>query len=89
MVIVRRAVDGLRDALAVGIVAVGDCLAGLVHSRELAAVLPVGPRAVAQEVAERIRCQALAVDAREQVAPARVAVTVVTVRSAAPRLPVV
>ena len=77
MVIVRRAVDGLRDALAVGIVAVGDCLAGLVHSRELAAVLPcVGPRAVAQEVAERIRCQALAVDAREQVAPARVAVTV-------------
>ena len=77
MVIVRRAVDSLRDALAVGIVAVGDCLAGLVHSRELAAVLPcVGPRAVAQEVAERIRCQALAVDAREQVAPARVAVTV-------------
>ena len=48
MVIVRRAVDGLRDALAVGIVAVGDCLAGLAHPRELAAVLPcVSPRAVA------------------------------------------
>ena len=45
MVIVRRAVDGLRDALAAGIVAVGDCLAGLAHPRELAAVLPcVGPR---------------------------------------------
>ena len=78
MVIVRRAVDGLRDALAVGIVAVGDCLAGLVHSRELAAVLPcVRPRAVAQEVADLVRRQALAADAREQVAPARVAVAVV------------
>ena len=78
MVIVRRAVDGLRDALAVGIVAVGDCLAGLVHSRELAAVLPcVGPRAVAQEVADLIRRQALPVDAREQVAPACIAVAVV------------
>ena len=77
MVIVRRAVDGLRDALAVGIVAVGDCLAGLVHSRELAAVLPcVGPRAVAQEVADLIRRQALPVDAREQVAPACIAVAV-------------
>jgi len=48
MVIVRRAVDGFRDALAAGIVAVGDCLAGLAHPRELAAVLPcVRPRAVA------------------------------------------
>ncbi len=77
MVIVRRAVDGLRDALAVGIVAVGDCLAGLVHSRELAAVLPcVGPRAVAQEVADLVRRQALPADAREQIAPACVAVAV-------------
>ena len=48
MVIVGRAVDGFRDALAVGIVAVGDCLAGFAHPRELAAVLPrVRPRAVA------------------------------------------
>ena len=48
MVIVGRAVDGFRDAPAVGIVAVGDCLAGLAHPRELAAVLPcVRPRAVA------------------------------------------
>ena len=48
MVIVRRAVDSLRDALAVGIVAVGDIHPGLAHPRELAAVLPcVRPRAVA------------------------------------------
>ena len=48
MVIVRRAVDGFRDALAVGIVAVGDIRPGLAHPRELAAVLPcVRPRAVA------------------------------------------
>ena len=48
MVIVRRAVDGLRDALAVGIVAIGDIRPGLAHPRKLAAVLPcVGPRAIA------------------------------------------
>ena len=77
MVIIRRAVNGFRDALAVGIVAIGDCLAGLAHPRKLAAVLPcVRPRAVAQEVADLVRCQALAADAREQIAPARVAVTV-------------
>ena len=78
MVIVRRAVDGFRDALAVGIIAVGDIRPGLAHPCELAAVLPcVGPRAIAQKVADLIRRQALAVDAREQVAPARVAVAVV------------
>ena len=45
MVIVRRAVDGFRDALAVGIVAVGDIRPGLAHPCELAAVLPcVRPR---------------------------------------------
>ena len=78
MVIIRRAVDGLRDALAVGIVAVGDCLAGLAHPRELAAVLPcVSPRAVAQEVADLVSRQALPADARKQIAPARVAVAVV------------
>ena len=77
MVIVRRAVDGFRDALAVGIVAVGDIRPGLAHPCELAAVLPcIRPRAVAQEVADLIRRQALAVDAREQVAPACVAVAV-------------
>ena len=77
MVIVGRAVDSLRDALAVGIVAVGDIRPGLAHPRELAAVLPcVGPRAVAQKVADLVRRQALAADAREQVAPARVAVAI-------------
>ena len=77
MVIVRRAVDSLRDALAVGIVAVGDIRPGLAHPRELAAVLPcVGPRAIAQKVADLVRRQALAVDAREQIAPACIAVAV-------------
>ena len=77
MVIVRRAVDSLRDALAVGIVAVGDIRPGLAHPRELAAVLPcVRPRAVAQEVADLVRRQALPADAREQIAPACVAVAV-------------
>ena len=78
MVIVGRAVDGLRDALAVGIVAVGDIRPGLAHPRELAAVLPcVGPCPVAQEVADLIRRQALAADARQQIAPTRVAVAIV------------
>ena len=77
VVVVRSAIHDLRDALAVGIVAVGDCLAGLAHPRKLAAVLPcVGPRAIAQKVADLIRRQALAVDAREQIAPARVAVAI-------------
>ena len=78
MVIVRRAVDGFRDAPAVGIVAVGDIRPGLAHPCELAAVLPcIRPRAVAEKIADRVRCQALAADAREQIAPARVVVAVV------------
>ncbi len=78
MVIIRRAVDGLRDALAVGIVAIGDIRPGLAHPRELAAVLPcVRPHAVAQEIADLVRRQALAADARKQIAPARVAVAIV------------
>ena len=77
MVIIRRAVDGLRDALAVGIVAIGNTRPGLAHPRQLTPVLPcVGPRAVAQEVADLVRRQALPADARQQIAPARVAVTV-------------
>ena len=45
MVIIRRAVDSLRDAQAIGIVAVGDIRPGFAHPRQLAAVLPcVGPR---------------------------------------------
>ena len=78
MVIVGRAVDSLRDALAVGIVAISDTRPGLAHPRELAAVLPcVRPYPVAQEVADLIRRQALPADAREQVAPACIAVAVV------------
>ena len=48
MVIVRRAVDSFRDALAAGIVAVGDIRPRLAHPSELTPVLPcIGPRAVA------------------------------------------
>ena len=48
IVVIGRAVNGFRDALAVGIVAIGDIRPGLAHPRELAAVLPcVRPRAVA------------------------------------------
>ena len=78
MVIIRRAVNGFRDALAVGIVAVGDCLAGIAHPCQLTPVLPcVRPRAVAQEVADLVCRQALPADARQQIAPTRVAVAVV------------
>ena len=78
VVVVRSAIHDLRDALAVGIVAVGDCLAGLAHPSELTAMLPrVGPRAVAQKVADLVRRQALPADAREHVAPTYVAVAVV------------
>ena len=46
VVIICRAVDGFRDALAVGIVAIGDIRPGLAHPRQLAAMLPcVRPRA--------------------------------------------
>ena len=77
MVIVRRTVDGFRDALAVGIVAVGDIRPGLAHPRELAAVLPcVRPRAIAQKVANLVRRQALPADAREQIAPRGVVVAI-------------
>lgn len=49
---VRRAVDCLGNALAIGIVAVGDAAAALAHRRQLAAVLPgVGPCAVGQGIA--------------------------------------
>ena len=66
-----------HDARAAGIVAVGDIRPGFAHPRQLTPVLPcVGPRAVAQEVADLVRRQALAADARQQVAPARVVVAV-------------
>ena len=77
VIVVRSTIHDLRDALAVGIVAIGDIRPGLAHPRELAAVLPrVGPRAVAQEVADLVRRQALPADAREQVAPRGVVVAI-------------
>ena len=39
-VIIRRPVDRLGNALAIGIVAVGDAAAALAHGRQLAAMLP-------------------------------------------------
>ena len=49
---VRCAVDRLGNALAIGIVAVGDAAAALAHGRQLAAMLPgVGPCAVGQRIA--------------------------------------
>ena len=49
---VRRTVGRLGNALAIGIVAVGDAAAALAHRRQLAAVLPgIGPCAVGQGIA--------------------------------------
>ena len=49
---VRRAVDCLENALAIGIVAVGDAAAALAHGRQLTAMLPgIRPRAVGQGIA--------------------------------------
>ena len=77
MIVVRSTIHDLRDALAVGIVAVGDIRPGLAHPRQLTPVLPcVGPRAVAEKVADLVRCQALPADARQQVAPRGVVVAI-------------
>ena len=76
-IIVRRAVDRLGNALAVGIVAVGDAAAGLAHGRQLAAVLPaVGPCAVGQGIAYGIVGDGFPVIRRQQVRPIGVAVGV-------------
>ena len=73
-VVVRCAVDCLGNALAVGIVAVGDA-AALAHGRQLAAVLPgVGPCAVGQGVAYGVVGDGLPVIRRQQVRPISVAV---------------
>ena len=74
-VVVRCAVDRLGNALAVGIVAVGDAAAGLAHGRQLAAVLPgIGPRAVVQGVAYGVVGDGFPVIRRQQVRPISVAV---------------
>ena len=73
--VVRRAVDCLGNALAVGIVAVGDAAAALAHGRQLAAMLPgIGPRAVGQGVAYGIVGDGFPVIRRQQVRPIGVAV---------------
>lgn len=76
-IIVRRAVDRLGNALAVGIVAVGDAAAGFAHGRQLAAMLPgIGPCAVGQGIAYGVVGDGLPIERRQQVRPISVAVGV-------------
>ena len=76
-VVVRCAVDRLGNALAVGIVAVGDAAATLAHGRQLAAMLPgIGPRAVVQGIAYGVVGDGLPVICCQQVRPIGVAVGV-------------
>ena len=76
-IIVRRAVDRLGNALAVGIVAVGDAAAGFAHGRQLAAVLPgIRPRAVVQGIAYGVVGDGLPVICCQQVRPIGVAVSI-------------
>ena len=76
-IVVRYAVDRLGNALAIGIVAVGDAAAALAHRRQLAAVLPgVGPCAVGQGIAYGVVGDGLPIERRQQVRPIGVAVGV-------------
>ena len=71
---VRRAVDCLENALAIGIVAVGDAAAALAHGRQLAAMLPgIGPCAVGQRIAYGVVGDGLPIERRQQVRPISVA----------------
>ena len=73
--VVRCAVDRLGNALAVGIVAVGDAAAALAHGRQLASMLPgIRPRSVVQGVAYGIVGDGFPVIRRQQVRPISVAV---------------
>ena len=73
-IIVRRTVDRLGNALAIGIVAVGDAAAALDHGRQLAAMLPaVGPCAVGQGIAYGVVGDGLPVICCQQVRPISVA----------------
>ena len=73
-VAVRCTVGCLGNALAVGIVAVGDAAAALAHGRQLAAVLPgVGPCAVGQGIAYGVVGDGLPIERRQQVRPISVA----------------
>ena len=72
---VRCTVDYLGNALAVGIVAVGDAAAALAHGRQLTAMLPgVGPCAVGQGIAYGVVGDGLPIERRQQVRPISVAV---------------
>ena len=72
---VRCAVDRLGNALAVGVVAVGDAAPGLAHGRQLVAVLPgIGPCAVGQGIAYGVVGDGLPIERRQQVRPIGVAV---------------
>ena len=74
-IIVRCAVDRLGNALAVGIVAVGDAAAALAHGRQLTAMLPgIRPRAVVQGVAYGVVGDGLPIICCQQVPPIGVAV---------------
>ena len=74
-IVVRCAVDRLGNALAVGIVAIGDVAAGCAHGRQLAAMLPgVGPCSVGQGVAYGVVGDGLPIERRQQVRPISVAV---------------
>ena len=76
-IIVRCAVDCLGNALAVGIVAVGDAAAGLAHGRQLTAMLPgIGPCAVGQGVAYGVVGDGFPVIRRQQVSPLAVVVAI-------------
>ena len=76
-VIVRRAIDRLGNALAVGIVTVGDAATGCAHGRQLTAVLPgVGPCAAGQGIAYGIVGDGFPVICCLQVRPIGVAVGV-------------
>ena len=72
-IVVRCAVDCLGNALAVGIVAVGDA-AALAHGRQLMAMLPgIGPCAVGQGIAYGIVGDGFPVICCQQVRPISVA----------------
>ena len=76
-IIVRRAVDRLGNALAVGIVAVGDAAAALAHGRQLTAMLPgIRPRSVVQGIAYGVVGDGFPVIRRQQVSPISIAVGV-------------
>ena len=72
--VVRCAVDRLGNALAVGIVAVGDAAAALAHGRQLAAMLPgIRPRSIGQGIAYGVVGDGLPIERRQQVRPIGIA----------------